>query len=199
MVPLATPSSSAWVSVLAFSTHTRSGSVSRAAYRVFAWELPAAISRSALPISASEFGPRGAAAIDQMLRHPLIRRAELDAGYVLRRGPSIRRPPAGHGRWSMPRRFLHRCARGDFELDANSSAKRRASSYSGPSGHVARPAIIGERAVARDHAQFAQGLDLIDQTRQRRAGAQQRDGRHRDDDLRPALPIDMRIQVYARS
>ena len=84
MLPSATPSSSAWVSVLASSTHTRSGSMSRAACKVFACELPAAISRSPLPISASEPGPHRAAAVDQVLAHPLISGAEFDAGNGLR-------------------------------------------------------------------------------------------------------------------
>ena len=56
--------------------------------------------------------------------------------------------------------------------------------------HIVRAAVIGERPVARDHAQFPESLDLVDQARQRGAGAQQSDGRHRDDDFGPALPID---------
>src|SRR6202044_1816471 len=75
MDPSATPSSSAWVSVLAFSTHTKSGSRSRAAYKVSACELPAAISRSPLPTSAREPGRTAP---------PLICRPKLDAGDVLR-------------------------------------------------------------------------------------------------------------------
>ncbi len=150
-------------------------------------------------VSAADFSertrPHRAAPIDQVFAHPLVCRTEFDAWNVLR----------GH---LQARRRQMRVAGGERRIDFGVSAHRSDLEFHSELigeaprqfilrtlRHFVRSAIIGERAIARDHPQFAESLDLVDQARQRRAGAQQGDGRHRNDDFGPALPIDVEIQI----
>ncbi len=135
-------------------------------------------------IAVADFGERawadGAAPINQVLAHPLIGRPEFDTLDRPHRNLESGRCQVCAARIQGRVHLLVALHGGDFELHAELVGEAPGERVFRTLRRIIRAEVIGQRTRTGDHAQFAEGLDLIDQARERGARAEENHGGSRE-------------------
>ena len=133
-------------------------------------------------------------AIDQMLVDGLISRPELDAKDAFARHLQGGGRKMGAARRERPVNFGVGTHGHDLEFHAQFVGESLRHFELGPLRDFVRSAIEGKRCNARDHAQFPERPDLVDQARQRLVAAKQDRRGKRQRKLDAAGPIFTDVQ-----